>query len=289
MTGLLFSARSRRSTFAAGLLPSVAAALLMMVPSAGAGAISSISYTAPFHHAQRSIGVGTSLWGCGAANAPYPSFSLKTGNGSFADAVRVPQKCPSASAGSTAMASSGVELYQLLPTLTKGSHTVFVNWTVTAAGWENLSMARCSIQPRIVKPVYVADCYEESAVDLFGYTWITDAATGQVLSQSSWTGDANETSLSKTLICYPTRSYWYNSSSPTPANGSFLFHGNASFRLPYAFSSSDSYEIVTEIGGWVESTYGEQGATWSGSISGDAHLIVGGRSTGISLISVTVV
>lgn len=264
---------------------------VLSLPPAGAKGVSSAVLAAPFTPAERSLGAGATVFACGSATAATPTFSLKTGIGGFADWGAAAANCTGAPYYVAGQASSGFYAYLRLPTLTKGSHTVSVNWTVRAEGWENLSLAKCTLQHRVVKPVFVASCYEESWAWVGGSATIYDETTGQTIApQTSWNGVSNLTYREASSVCYSSRCHYYNGSGGPPiANQSFSYSGNASWTFSSSqFSPSDTYWVETGISGFADSEYYQQNAAWSSPISADSHVIVGSPSGGTALVSVTI-
>jgi hypothetical protein len=264
--------------------------ILVTLPSTSASPAPNRVLFPPFAHSQRSLSDSVQLYGCGSALAVYPSFTLRTGNGTFSDSAKIARSCPGNPAFVRSEATSSIYAYVRLPGFTTGTHTVTVRWTVRASGWENLTAATCILHNGTASPAFTSECYEQGYATVFGFDQIYDESTGTTIHPTTlWSGPDNASYQSHSETCYSTGCTYSNSTTSNLTNKSFSINSNASWVFNASFASGDSYWLETGIIGDVDVEYSSQNAGWSNGILGNAHVIMRGPLDGASFTSATIV
>lgn len=239
---------------------------------------------APFNHAQRYVSSSLYSAGCGVPRSKSLTFLLKTGNGSAFVSGRAPPGCTATGSGNYAESSDAFGLSMRLPKL-GGLHWVFVNWTVRAAGAENITFGTCTLAGGAVS----SSCSQYAAAIVSGEASLEDLTTAQNFdpNSSTWAGVENESYRTLGRDCAST-CFNYNFTSTGAANQSFSVSVNASFAFLEAFRAGQNYSIATSWDAYVYVYYEAQGATLSGGMRGSASVTLLGPSEGATLDSITV-
>lgn len=255
----------------------VVVALLAPAPAtAGVSAAYTRTLTAPYTGALVTPSGSWAVSGCSqAAVVKAAFFHPATGHGGLYDsaAAWTCARGGSSFSGSSAYASGGVGVTLPLSIYASRTHSIAVQWSVSAAGFQNLKPGTCSLGT-----MSSVSCSASAYVYLYAYAYLVDNTDGSYYWASNYWSGLNAGTLRDSSYY---SGVWYNTSSGNP--GAFLLTSHPTFWINASLEKGDSYTLSLEVYGSVStSTSG-----WAGS-KADASLNMATLGNGADLTSVTV-